>query len=118
MIEMFIPVKPIAKGRPRFGKGRVYTPESTKKAEQDIGLIVKSYMQINMIAMTSLPVFLEASFMFNKDVMNCGDLDNLLKTLCDSLNKIVWDDDKQVYMINAKKEFNAKYGIYLKVGEL
>lgn len=57
MIEMFIPVKPIAKGRPRFGKGHVYTPESTKKAEQ-------------------------------------------------------------VYMINAKKEFNAKYGIYLKVGEL
>jgi Holliday junction resolvase RusA-like endonuclease len=32
-----------------------------------------------------------------------GDVDNYLKTVMDGLNGIAWEDDKQVYAVEAEK---------------
>src|SRR5690242_11743079 len=52
-VEIFIPGKPTGKGRPRFGKGQVFTPERTRKKEREIA-------QLAQIAMIGRQPFLGA----------------------------------------------------------
>jgi Holliday junction resolvase RusA-like endonuclease len=44
------------------------------------------------------------NFNFDKKIVS-SDLDNLIKTFCDALNGLLWADDKQVYRIEAQREW-------------
>ena len=109
--------EPIAKGRPRFGNGRTYTPQKTRDAEQYIADRVRYSIDCPKKP-TDKP--LEAKFVFyfpmpkswseKKRRAHLGephlqrpDLDNLTKTYLDSVNGIVYEDDSQVWSITAKK---------------
>lgn len=46
----------IGKGRPRFGKGRVYTPAKTLAAETSLGLEAKVVMHQRKLKMLEGPV--------------------------------------------------------------
>lgn len=122
--------KPIAKGRPRFGDWGVYTPSKTSAWERHvriaarkgmgnkpmllspIGLVVNFHMPIpksytkgrslaaqhNMIYPTKRP-----------------DLDNLVKSILDGMNKIVFQDDAQVVNLTCSKFYSVNPRVTIQV---
>lgn len=116
-----IPGEPVAKARPRFGKGkRVYTPTKSKDFE---------YLVANK-AFEVIPSPLHGSVALNidfelprpkrliwktKPMPRCycdrrPDIDNLVKSVCDGLNTIAFKDDGQVAGLIATKFYHAGDG--------
>lgn len=98
---------PLSKQRPRFALnkgGSVYTPTSTKDAEEYIGWVVKS---------SKPSLFCDKENLFGIRLIfhqaNCQrrDIDNMVKLVLDGCTGIVWDDDSQVIELNAYKYINV-----------
>jgi len=99
--------RPKAKGRPRFGKGRTYTPKGTVDAEQVIADAYKGpkfegavslacAFSKDRITITLTPMEMEQSSLR-------GDVSNYLKLVEDALNGHAYDDDRQVHRLIGKK---------------
>lgn len=121
-VTIVIRGEPVGKGRPRFGRGNAYTPAKTRSYERDVALLAKIEMgarpmmdgpvQITMRAVFAIP----ASWSERKkqrallgEIRPTGrpDADNLLKTIADALNGIVYRDDSQITEAACSK----RYGI-------
>jgi len=89
---------PVPKGRPRLGKGRVYTPSRTRAWETELGLRWRSAFR-NEGRFDEGPV--SVSLVFYVEGKR-GDLDNYVKAVLDGLNGIAWRDDSQVERIEAE----------------
>lgn len=91
------------KGRPRFGRGRVYTPQKTVDYEETIRLsfltskriLHTSYVGVTIIAMTN-------------NILGKPDIDNIAKVVLDSLNGLAYYDDKQVVKMEITKVHSKK----------
>lgn len=122
MIDIKIPMKPIAKGRPKFTKtGHCYTPNKTRKAEKDIGIFVKMEMSKNGIAMSEGPIIMQLEFCFEgKKPFHLGkpDLDNLIKICKDSCQNIIYKNDSQVVKLEASKIYGEEDYIHIKAKEI
>jgi Holliday junction resolvase RusA-like endonuclease len=113
---------PVAKGRPVFGRGHVYTPAATRKFETDAGWMARAAMKgrpplqgplsmdllINLGAPASWPAKCKAAALTGL-VMPTGrpDRDNLQKAICDAFRRIVFLDDAQIVTSHARKRFGA-----------
>ena len=92
--------KPQGKERPRLGKGgRVYTPKATKRFER-------------MIAWAALGVRPRGWALTGRFVVDVvcyfpderrSDVDNVLKSVLDGMQGVVYDDDSQVVIASATK---------------
>jgi Holliday junction resolvase RusA-like endonuclease len=104
-----IPIRPRPKGRPRFARGRAYTPKETVEFEAAIGAAWQA---------SGGPCFdgpVEVHTTFTKESVTVtirsvdgksslrGDVDNYLKGVMDGLNKVAFDDDRQVLRVEATK---------------
>ena len=118
MIELSIPLAPVAKGRARVTKsGIAYTPQKTANAENFIRLFVSQ--EIKAIPFPQgTPLVLCATFYrlrpksAKKNITfptSRPDTDNYLKLLCDSCNGILWHDDSQLVTILARKRFGEPH---------
>lgn len=91
--------KPQGKGRPRFGKGQVYTPKKTKDFEIAIAWLGKQAMKGRKPLAGPVGMYFKFGFK-SKDSSYYStvkpDFDNLMKAVADSLNNIVYLDDCQV----------------------
>lgn len=126
MIEFKVYGLPTAKGRPRFNKiGFAYTDKKTIEAERDFKCQALQYKPTKPL---EGPIKLTVAFYKPKPkskpkkVWACitrPDLDNYLKLVKDSMNKIFWQDDSQVTDIVAKKRYGepARTEIKLEVLE-
>ena len=94
-----VPGKPVPKGRPRFGKGRAYTPRETMLAERAIAM---SFRATSRAKPLTGKVGLEVEFWYGDG--RHGDLDNLVKTVSDALNGVAWVDDRQIVQLRASME--------------
>ena len=99
-------VVPVAKGRPRLGNGRAFTPAKTRLAEAEIrkqieaqphptyegpvGVILKFYLPRPKKPKHLLPIVRP-------------DLDNYAKLVLDAVNGILWEDDSQVVGLKCAK---------------
>lgn len=95
--------QPIPKARPRLGKNGAYTPEKTKAWEYVVS-------QNAAIHLTEFP-FTEDVWLtleFYRKGKQRADLDNLIKSVMDALNNIMWLDDKQVVRITASVSYGSK----------
>lgn len=125
-VALVVLIKPTAKGRPRFGKGSVFTPEQTRKYEE---VIRKSAGK----AMAGRPPFdgpvgVKCEFCFKapkKSAENVGewkvgrpDLDNLLKAVTDAMNGIVYSDDSQIAITLATKKQADCDSVFIEVKPL
>jgi Holliday junction resolvase RusA-like endonuclease len=122
--SFFVEMKPQAKGRPRFARGgRAYTDAKTRKAED---LIAVSGKQEFIGPPREGPLLLEVDFYFNppksmKEIPfwrdKRPDLDNLLKTVKDSMQPWAFNDDAQVVCTICRKLYvrktEQKEGIYV-----
>lgn len=128
-------MRPVSKARPRFVNGRCYTPETTKVAEDAIAFIVKAHMIKHGLTTTLLPVSITLEFSFklpasatkrDRELLKQGklqnikkpDLDNLVKLVTDAMNKIAYNDDNQVVVINASKVFGDEDYIKISLMEI
>lgn len=120
MTSIWIPGKPVTKGRPRFaGNGRwAYTPRRTvawesavKAAASDVWLprepspgpfIVRVYLYFPIPKGYSKAK--KAECLDGKRVPH-GDLDNYTKSILDGMNQIVWTDDTVIRELHASKWF-------------
>lgn len=122
--EVFIPMKPVAKGRPRFGRGgRVYTPDETAHAEA----FLKGYLRVKYRGLliegplaVSIVVHKERPKSQPKRVYPTSrpDLDNYIKLVMDAMNGLVFIDDAQVVKLDGEKKYSEEQGIFLRVTPL
>lgn len=116
----------VPKGRPRFVRatGHVYTPDKTVEAERAIraawratgGAVIHRPNPVSLYVTVVLPrprSHYRVAKGREHEVRpgapiaptNQPDLDNLVKTVTDALNGMAWDDDSQVAMVMANKEY-------------
>lgn len=105
--------KPVPKGRPRFTrKGWTYTPKKTRIYEDYVKFVAISQTKIRKPIVN--PIKVEISFYLQRpesrkkypypDVK--PDIDNLIKSVIDGLQGIVFHDDKQIISLHANKLYS------------
>jgi len=127
--------EPVPKGRPRFStKGKfpvAYTPEKTKNYESDVGMMAKAAMGASKPLEGALEAFIYVTFAVpasysKKRTEAClsgqekhtkkPDLDNVVKSVIDGMDKIVFENDSQFTSIHATKVYGevAKVEVLVK----
>lgn len=115
-MEIKVEGRIIGKQRPRanFRTGIIYTPYNTKKYER----LIKS--KVTQKVDGAIAIDLECHFkmpkwsnkkrkeMVGKPTLKKPDIDNITKIYLDALNKVAYDDDKQVYQISATKVWDTE----------
>lgn len=115
-MEIKVEGKIIGKQRPRanFRTGIIYTPYNTKKYER----LIKS--KVTQKVDGAIAIDLECHFkmpkwsnkkrkeMVGKPTLKKPDIDNITKIYLDALNRVAYDDDKQVYQISATKVWDTE----------
>lgn len=120
MIDFFVPGEPRGKERPRFGQGRVYTPERTQQTQRDIQIfgtramagkaLLSGPLAATVVAHRSIPSHFSAA---DRIAAVAGrvfptakpDADNIAKLALDALNQIVFEDDAQIVQLTVIKAF-------------
>ena len=115
-------IDPTAKGRPRFGKGFVYTPTKTKVYEKSVADMAK--IQFNKKPLVG-PLKIEVVFYLKKPKsvkrkypVVKPDLDNLEKGLYDALEGIVYVGDQQIVTHTTSKWYANEGRIEVFIKEL
>lgn len=134
MISIFVPGEPVAKARPGRNKhGFRYKPTKGRKYEQSIAELVK--LQMITRNPTKSPVSLDLVLLFeipkswpnwkreaaqSQQIAHTSkpDADNVVKSIKDALNKIVYEDDAQVTDIKVLKLYSDSPGVLIDVKEL
>ena len=93
MVIVELPGEPVAKGRPRFARGHVYTPDKTRIYENSLALAARLAMRGRTLLEGPLTVVVYA--FRSIPPTRRPDADNHLKIL-DALNGICWKDDAQI----------------------
>jgi Holliday junction resolvase RusA-like endonuclease len=119
------------KQRPRFGRGRTYTPEATVNAEAHmkacaieqvgqpcLGGPLALSMAISVMVPDSWSKKKRAAALAG-EIRPTGkpDADNALKMAADALNGVVWRDDAQLVDVNVSKRYGEKPGAVLTIQE-
>lgn len=95
--ELTLPVAAHTKQRPRFGRGRAYTPAETRGWE---GMLAWRFIEKHGRPRFDGPVRVELYF---GGVQANQDINNLAKSCLDALNGIAFHDDRQVVELVARK---------------
>lgn len=108
MRTLEIRMKPIGKARPRFTRGRTYTPQTTKDAENLIACAwvsehgreyVDGPVRLSIVAEYAPPASWSAKKRqdhFGKPKVTKPDADNVFKLVSDALNGIAYSDDARI----------------------
>lgn len=113
-LRVVVPGAPVPKGRPKFGRGRVYTPAKTKGYEALVAIKAKEAMKGRLPATGALSVTITAYLpapkaaakQLDRPHVSRPDLDNLIKAALDGCNGIAFADDSQIYNLTAHKEYS------------
>nr|DAM12768.1 MAG TPA: Endodeoxyribonuclease RusA [Caudoviricetes sp.] len=130
-MEFVVEGEPQGKARPRFSRrsGTVYTPAKTAKYEKEIrqafldagGKMIPagSYVAVTVDAYFSIPKSytkrkrLECEHNIKRPDKK-PDIDNVVKVVLDALNKVAYEDDKQVIGVICRKWYSRSSG-FLKI---
>jgi len=96
-VKFVIDGNPVPKARPRVTQRGTFTPQATKDWETFVGW---SYRQASGPLFPGL-VRIVMHFYYRRKRSERVDLDNLIKSMLDGLNKVAWNDDAQVRFLMA-----------------
>ena len=122
---------PVGKQRPRFSRGRTYTPKKTVDYENQIADKAREAMGSSEPLETPIAIFIwinhaiPASYSKKrKEACLNGlewpkkpDLDNVAKVYLDAMNGIVYKDDMQVIKLRVSKRYDTKASVHVLVRE-
>lgn len=132
--EFEVPGKVIGKGRPRLNSytGVVYTPTRTKDYES----LVEQYfllkyprfkalegrIKVSIIAYFSIPKTTKKADINEMLENNISptkkpDIDNIVKSILDSMNKFAFKDDNQITKLEVEKKYSIEDKVYVKIEE-
>ncbi len=132
--EFEVPGKVIGKGRPRLNSytGVVYTPTRTKDYES----LVEQYfllkyprfkalegrIKVSIIAYFSIPKTTKKADINEMLENNISptkkpDIDNIVKSILDSMNKFAFKDDNQITKLEVEKKYAIEDKVYVKIEE-
>jgi Holliday junction resolvase RusA-like endonuclease len=108
--SILLELDPVAKGRPRFGKGFTYTPKKTKEFEKSAQALMRKQFWMQPL---EGPIRMAIVFNFPRPAKPKDkswhivrpDLDNLIKAVSDAGNGILYSDDSQVCELYACKKY-------------
>lgn len=124
-VQFVVPGEPQGKGRARIGtvagRIRMFTPAKTVSYEGLIALAAQEAMQGRPLF--EGPMMLQVTAYFpirnswskkkqaaareNSIIPDClPDSDNIVKAVCDGMNKVVWKDDRQVAELHMRKMYS------------
>lgn len=127
---------PQGKGRPRFSRAgtrvRAYTPEKTVAYESLVkqsyekscrGILLSGPIKATITAYFPVPKRTSKKIgvrMIDKEIKHTKkpDVDNIIKSVLDSLNGIAYDDDKQVFEIHAVKYYGLVPRVHVVLKEI
>ena len=132
--EFEVPGKVIGKGRPRLNSytGVVYTPTRTKDYEsllEQYFLLkyprfkaLEGRIKINIIAYFSIPKTTKKADINEMLENNISptkkpDIDNIVKSILDSMNKFAFKDDNQITKLEVEKKDSLEDKVYVKIEE-
>jgi Holliday junction resolvase RusA-like endonuclease len=106
-----VPAKPRPKGRPRFARGRAYTPTETVAFENAVaaawrnsdGPLFTGPVEVEIqLAADGVDIVVRELDPASKSTLR-GDVDNYVKSCLDGLNGMAFPDDNQVLIVKASK---------------
>lgn len=132
MYEFEVQGKIVGKERPRINTytGKAYTPTKTKDYEQ----LVQQYfvlkyprytplqgrLKVSIVAYFKIPKTTSKSMveeMLEDKISPTKkpDIDNIVKSVLDALNKIAFEDDNQITKIDVDKKYALEDKVYVKI---
>lgn len=126
MIHLRIPGEPVAKQRPRFSRGRTYTPQKTLDAEERIAAIARLAGVEPMegpLRMTVRAIY-EPPKSWSKRKRQAAmgewketrpDRDNIEKLVADALNGIAYADDAQIVTGRTEKMYGQENATIIRI---
>ena len=126
IVSFFVEGVPVAKARPRLGRHGVYTPTKTKVWER---IVQVSAIESKRVKLITTPIEARLTFYMPMPKTKAiqrkiqdgihqkrPDLDNLIKSILDPLNNLIYKDDALVYSITAEKIYGfGKVGVDVKL---
>jgi len=117
-----IPIEPKVKKRPRFGKYTTYKDEQTIEYEATVKGYLKEFWEDRPPLAAGVELQLVFKFKYpatSKYGFPGGmDIDNLIKSVFDAANGVIWQDDRQVNKLsNIEKVFAEEEGIEIRFAE-
>lgn len=133
-IQFKVIMDPVGKGRPRFSminkRPIAYTPEKTRQAEKTLKIHAMKSMigekpfnqhialRVDIVAAFSIPTSYSKMRKANcldglERPTKKPDGDNIIKLVCDSMNGIVYEDDKQITETSCSKIYSENGQGYL-----
>lgn len=129
---------PVGKGRGRVGKLRdgrpvVFTPQATRSYEASLRLAGTEAMEglapfdgpVAVEVIATFPIAASWSATKRRQALAGGlmpttkpDSDNILKICADSLNQIVWGDDRQIVQATVVKRYGEQPGVVIRAWSL
>ncbi len=104
------------KGRPRFARGRTYTPKETHDYEKLVaenykGLKYEGAVSVDIKAVYPIPKSYtkkraQSILEGNEEPVKKPDIDNIAKIILDGLNGVAYDDDTQVVDLKVRKLYS------------
>lgn len=95
-INFVVPIDPRPMTRPRFSRGRVFTPKEITDYKSEIKKVAVQETKGNTPLEGALRCSLKFFRRFKSTSRRFGDADNLSKAVWDALNKIIYIDDSQI----------------------
>lgn len=132
--EFEVPGKVIGKGRPRLNSytGVVYTPTRTKDYESLVEQyfllkyprfkVLEGRIKVSIIAYFSIPKTTKKADINEMLENNISptkkpDIDNIVKSILDSMNKFAFKDDNQITKLEVEKKYSLEDKVYVKIKE-
>jgi Holliday junction resolvase RusA-like endonuclease len=106
----------MGKQRPRFGKGRVYTPAETVSFERALAWSARIAMRGR--PMLTGPLVMRVEVTLSGRATCKPDADNLLKAVADSLQGVVYADDAAIVDVRVVKSSGEPPGLRIEVEAL
>jgi Holliday junction resolvase RusA-like endonuclease len=99
-----VPGNPRPKSRPRVVNGRAYTPKATAEYERYLrDFLAPRWERKPLTEPLSVQMY------FYRDTRRRVDLDNLIKSVLDAMQGLVFVDDYQIVRISAEKRYDAEF---------
>ena len=138
-MELVIYGEPIPQGRPRFTKtGHTYDPQRSRNYKQLVRFWVTQHLKkipgwkphenalcVDLIFLLGIPISWSKEKRTQaingeiRPIVRNGDIDNLVKSILDSCNGLLWVDDCIITDLSAKKRYTGDLArVVIKITEV